>query len=382
MKGSFKLARIAEINVMVHWTFAILLIWVAVANLMGGFGIAAAIYGVVFVLAIFVCVVLHEFGHALTAKRFGINTPDITLLPIGGVARLERIPENPWQEFVIAIAGPMVNVVIVAILALIYLLGGFMFQLSTTEPVGTNFLASLMIVNVALVVFNMIPAFPMDGGRVLRAVLAMNMDYVNATRVAANIGQLIAIGLGIVGLFTNWFLMFIALFVYLGAAAEASMVRTRSMLEGVKVRAAMMTRFVTIAPDDSIRSVVNELLAGDQEDFPVVEANTVVGILSKPELLQAVSDQKTEVSIGDVMTTEFRSLRSDDQLKDIFEEMLNSTCRALPVVDEGNLVGLLNQNNIAEWLTLREASMKSSEANSNVTAKLNKSTNVEQTQNV
>jgi Zn-dependent protease len=231
MKWSLKIARIAGIDVQVHWTFGILLFWLAAVNLASGKGATEAAWGIAFVLAIFGCVILHEFGHALIAKAFGIRTSDITLLPIGGVARLERMPEEPKQEFLIAIAGPAVNVAIAVLLTvIIWLSGGGILPQSTVTP--SSFWSSLLMVNVLLVVFNLIPAFPMDGGRILRAILAEYMDYVRATEIAANIGQFIAIGFGILGLFFNWFLLFIALFVYVGASAEAQMVVTRAMLSG------------------------------------------------------------------------------------------------------------------------------------------------------
>ncbi len=185
MRWSFKLARIAGIDVCVHVTFLLLLAFIGFSALASG-GAAAAIEGVIYVCLVFLCVLLHEFGHALAARRYGIRTPDITLLPIGGVARLERMPEKPSQELVVAIAGPLVNVVIALLL--------FPFARGSLDPViiqnvGVGLVTKLFITNVILVVFNMIPAFPMDGGRVLRAFLAMRMDYAKATNIAATIGQ-------------------------------------------------------------------------------------------------------------------------------------------------------------------------------------------------
>jgi Zn-dependent protease len=183
--------------------------------------------GVLFIVLLFACVLLHELGHALTANAFGIHTADITLLPIGGVARLERIPTEPRQELLIAIAGPLVNVVIAAVLIF------YLNQRADASDFGdfnsprVGMLSKLASVNIGLVLFNLIPAFPMDGGRVLRALLAMRMNYVRATEIAAKIGQGIAIFLGIIGLFSNSLLIFIALFVFIGAQQEAAMARMR-----------------------------------------------------------------------------------------------------------------------------------------------------------
>lgn len=355
MKWSFKLARIYGIDVRIHWTFAILLLWLAMGNLLGGQGVVAAAKSITFVLAIFLCVVLHEFGHALVARRFGVKTVDITLLPIGGVARMERMPQEPRQELLIAIAGPLVNVAIAVVLFLAILLANGLESLAGLELKGGNVLALMLLVNIAIVVFNMIPAFPMDGGRVLRALLAQNMDYVRATEMAANIGQIFAIVFGIFGLFYNWFLIFIALFVYLGAHAESRSVLTRAMLEGVRVREAMMTRFVSVSPDQSLRDVVEELLAGAQQDFPVVDDSGVAGILRRRELIEAIAEGKLDEPVRSAMSCEYHPVDDDDLLRDTLETMQHSTCETLPVFRAKRLVGLLTQTNIAEWLMVQSA---------------------------
>src|SRR5881409_673379 len=215
MRWSIKIARIAGIDVRIHITFLLFLAWIGFTYYQVG-GSAAAIDGVLFILALFGCVLLHEFGHALAARGFGIRTPDITLLPIGGVARLERMPDKPWQELVVAIAGPLVNAVIAAVL--IFALGQHLEweHLERFNQPGIAMLAKLASENIALVLLNLIPAFPMDGGRVLRALLALALPYSRATQIAAWVGQTLAFGLGIVGLFTNPMLILIAFFIFLG----------------------------------------------------------------------------------------------------------------------------------------------------------------------
>src|SRR5881396_2325143 len=270
MKWSWKLGSVAGIGLYVHATFLLLLAWVGVTYWLAG-GSAAAFDGIAFILALFACVVLHELGHALTARRYGIRTRDITLLPIGGVSRLERIPDEPRQEVWVSLAGPAVNVVIAAALYAWLLLSQTLRPFSALTMAGGPFLERLMLVNVSLAVFNLLPAFPMDGGRVLRALLALRMDYVRATQISAHVGQAMALVFGLLGLFTNPFLVFIALFVWMGAASEASAALTRSVLGGIPVSRAMITDFHTVAPEDPAKRVLELILAGSQQDFPVVD---------------------------------------------------------------------------------------------------------------
>jgi Zn-dependent protease len=228
MRSSLKVASIFGIEVRIHITFLLFLVWIWFINYQVG-GVTGAVQGVVLILALFACVLLHEFGHAFAARGFGIRTPDITLLPIGGVARLNRIPEKPWQELVVAIAGPLVNVVIIVVLILVMQTSAAIDQPEDLESPAFGFLDKIVYVNKMLVLFNLIPAFPMDGGRVLRALLAMAMPYVRATQIAAWIGQGLAVAFGIFGIFFNPWLVFIAYFIFVGARQEAAMVRaTRS----------------------------------------------------------------------------------------------------------------------------------------------------------
>jgi Zn-dependent protease len=226
MRWSLKVASISGIEVRIHLTFLLFLAWIWVSYYRVA-GLAGAVQGVLFVLALFACVLLHEFGHAFAARGFGIATPDITLLPIGGVARLSRIPDEPWQEFVVAIAGPLVNVVIAGALIFVVHRSAELQQLEYLENPRVELLSRLASVNVMLVLFNLIPAFPMDGGRILRALLAMTMPYARATQIAAWIGQGLAVVFGIFGLFGNPLLIFIAFFIFAGAQQEARMARAK-----------------------------------------------------------------------------------------------------------------------------------------------------------
>jgi len=230
MRWSLKIAKLAGIDIFIHFTFFILLTWVALIQWKLNGSIGAAFSGVVFILAIFSCVVLHELGHALAAKKYGIKTQDIILLPIGGVARLEKMPDQPIQELWVALAGPAVNVVIVALLAVYLWITNTLTPDNQLMMTTAAFVERIMGVNIFLILFNMIPAFPMDGGRVLRALLATRLAYVRATRISANLGQSIALLFGVIGLFYNPILLFIAFFVWMGAAQETRMVRVKSVL--------------------------------------------------------------------------------------------------------------------------------------------------------
>jgi len=355
MKWSVKIITLAGIDVLIHWTFLILLGWVVVVHLEQGQSLTAAVEGVGFIVAIFGCVVLHELGHALTARRFGIATRDITLLPIGGVARLERMPEDPRQEFLVAIAGPAVNVVIATVLLLVILSVSRLEMPQQSLLVGGHFLSKLLWVNVSLVVFNLLPAFPMDGGRILRSLLARRMPYERATHMAANVGQAIAILFGVLGFLTNWFLLFIAIFVYLGAQAEAQMVQLRAVFSGVRVREAMMTRFRVLDRSDKLSAPVDELIAGSQHDFPVQENGQVVGMLFRTDLVKALARLGPEASVDEAMSQCGQVVEDSTMLDKTFQQMQEDKCPARPVTRRGSLVGLITLENIAEYAMVHSA---------------------------
>jgi Zn-dependent protease len=355
MKWSTRIGTFAGIDVNVHATFLILIAWVAFAHWQTGHSVAAALEGVAFILALFACVVLHEFGHALTARRFGIKTRDITLLPIGGLARLERMPDDPRQELWVALAGPAVNVVIaVSLFALLQVTGA-------SKPIGTvgvttgSFLERLMVLNVILAAFNMLPAFPMDGGRVLRAMLAIRMDYTRATHLAATTGQGMAFLFGLLGLFFNPFLIFIALFVWIGAGQEAAMTQMKAALGGIPLERAMITDFRTLAPQDSLARAVDLLLAGAQQDFPVVDGTAVVGILTRADLLTALARHEQQSPVADVMRREFLVADASDMIDVVFERLQGHECRTIPILRRGSLIGLLTMDNVGEFLGIQTA---------------------------
>jgi Zn-dependent protease len=306
MKWSWKAGRLAGIDVYVHGTFVLFIAFVLVTEWTSRRSLAAAIAGVTFLLAIFATVVLHELGHALTARRFGVRTRDITLLPIGGIARLERMPDVPRQELWVALAGPAVNVVLAVVFGVARLLATGSPPRLTFNPFASP-IDRFIAVNVSLAAFNMLPAFPMDGGRALRAVLAERMDYVRATEVAATLGQGLALVFGLVGVLGNPLLLFIALFVWMGASGEASVVGIRTALAGIPVSRAMVTDFRALDAGDSLQSAVQLVLAGSQRDFPVLEGTRLVGVLTRDSLVSALRDRGVTAPVREVMTSEFET---------------------------------------------------------------------------
>ena len=347
MKWSLKLVRIAGIDVKIHLTFLLLLAWV---------GIAYGLGGLVLIVSLFAIVVLHEYGHALTARRFGIRTRDITLLPIGGVARLERMPDDPKQELLVAIAGPAVNVALAVVLGF-YLGRDAIAGIRSLTLFSGDFVMDLFTVNVTLAVFNLIPAFPMDGGRVLRALLAMRMEYVTATNVAATVGQALAFVFGFLGLLNgNPFWIFIALFVWMGAAAEASMVQMRSALGGIPVRMAMITEYQALSPDEPLARAVEHVLAGFQQDFPVVDGSgRVVGILMRADLMAALAKEGLEGRVGDIMKRDFSTAEPSEMTDLVFARLNECQCHTLAVVQNDRLVGMVTAENVGEFLMIQSA---------------------------
>jgi len=357
MKKSLKIGSVAGIGIFLHWTFLLLLAGIFAFYLFQGNTVASALAGVGIIAAVFGCVVLHELGHALTARRFDVPTRNITLYPIGGIARLERIPSEPMKEFWIAIAGPAVNVVIAFFLAALIVVTGGSFAPQTMLDPGSNVLATIMWINVALVGFNLLPAFPMDGGRVLRALLATRNDYADATQTAASIGQGMAILFGLFGLISlNPILLFIALFVYVGAQQEAQQAMMRALTEGTPVRQAMMTRFQTLTPDNTLGDAVDELLAGSEHDFPVVDAGgQVIGLLRRRTLIQALSESGRDTPVHEVASEECFTVDAGAMLDEALTRMQQSNCSTVPVVRGNELVGLLTLENVGELMMVSSA---------------------------
>ncbi len=355
MNWSIPIGVVKGTAIRVHLTFLLFLLWIGVAHHAQG-GWPAALQGVVFMTLLFLCVLLHEFGHVFAARRYGVRTPDITLLPIGGVARLERIPEKPSQELVVALAGPAVNVVIAGILYLA--LGGFLPAGSMeVQNAGVDLLARLAAVNLFLAVFNLIPAFPMDGGRVLRAILAHRLGYARGTRIAASVGQMVAFGLGLIGLFGNPLLIFIAVFVYLGAASEAHAVQLREVSRGIVVSDAMVTRFASLSPSSVLEDAVQCVIRTTQHEFPVVDgAGRLRGVLTRDNMIRALREHGPHTPVLEVMRTDIPVVHQHRALDEALQLLQERRLPAVGVNDhEGRLVGLVTPKNVGEMVMIHAA---------------------------
>jgi Zn-dependent protease/predicted transcriptional regulator len=352
MRWSFTVGRIAGIRVELHVTFLLFVGVIAVQNGLLNGHLDAALQSVAMMLLAFTCVLLHELGHALTARRFGIRTLDIVLLPIGGVARLERMPDKPRQEIVVAIAGPAVNL---AILLILLPFRPVEWPPNPAQMTG-QVLPFVFFVNLAMLLFNLIPAFPMDGGRVLRAALAMRMPYPKATRIASTVGQAIALLFGLAGIMNgNMILIFIALFVFLAAGEERALVQQRSSVAGLPVRAAMMTNFDVLESHQPVRRAVDLLLAGAQEDFPVVNGDSLIGMLSRSDLVRALNGDAIDQPIEAWTRRDVAGAEAGEPLETAMMRMRQHRQHALPVLQGGQLVGLLTIENVSDLLLVQNA---------------------------
>ena len=359
MSWSIPIGTVRGTVIRLHLTFLLFLVWIAVSHYLAG-GRDAAFEGVLFISLLFLCVLLHEFGHIMAARRYGVQTPDVILLPIGGVARLERIPEQPSQELVVALAGPAVNVVIAGLLYLV--VGSFQPSdgLALENP-GVGLLARLMAANVFLAVFNLIPAFPMDGGRVLRAFLAYRFGYARGTQIAASVGQALAFAFGLWGLIGgNPMLVFIALFIYLAATSEAHAAQMRDVSRGMIVDDAMVTRFETLSRDSRVADAVECLLRTTQHEFPVTdETGRLLGLLTRDEMIKALRERGPDAPVLEVMRADIPVIGHRRNLEEALRLMQEGRLPAVGIADPaGRLIGLVTPENIGELMMVEAARPK------------------------
>ena len=356
MKWSLYLGKLFGIKLFVHWTFSLLIAWIVYINIKQGLGTMDIFWSLGFIFSVFACLTMHELGHALTARRFGVNTQDIILLPIGGMARLESIPEIPRQELLVAIAGPIVNILIAGVLYLFLLLTDGWPNLAEFTVINSqNFLYMLFTVNLVLAGFNLIPAFPMDGGRMLRAILSMRLNRPLATRIAAFIGQALAIGFAIVGLFSNPFLVVIGIVIFLGAQSEANFTEAKYFLKGYTINNVLMHQFETLSVDDPISKAIKVILNGQAKDFIVMDDDVVAGSLSRDEIIKALYEKDQHIQVKEVMNRKLKYLKPTDSLETLFQMMQSKQLNIMPVIEGDKLVGVVDSENLIEFIMITQA---------------------------
>jgi Zn-dependent protease len=353
MKWSWHVGKIAGIDLKIHLTFVFILIWYGLSTYLGGGSLTAALNNVLLILALFFSVVLHEFGHALTARLFGIATRDITLLPIGGIARLESMPEDPKEELIVSIAGPAVNAVIAGGLFTGLLLSGFFNPPLIMAEMLNNFWLQLTVANITLVLFNLIPAFPMDGGRVLRSILALFMDHLKATRIASYIGRGLALVMGIAGFFVNPWLILTAAFVWFGAGAEAQSVELKVGLKGLLVRDAMLSHYYQVEANQPLSDVFQLAMSTGQRHMPVVSNGNFLGIIRRADLLKAIDRLGNRAPAYAAIGVEPTSLDPGMPLNDVLPKF--TAHQVLPVLEGRQLIGLITPESVQQrmWLNQR-----------------------------
>lgn len=358
LRGTFQITKLFNIPVLIHWSFILIIFWVMYIGQMEGLSINSMIWLGVFMMALFLCVVLHEFGHALTARYYGIKTYDIILLPIGGIARLQRLPEKPIQEFMVAIAGPLVNVAIALILlpyvlwisndnaeSAIELLSRVMLDFPEKLEFRDYFIPALVFINLGLCVFNLIPAFPMDGGRILRSLLAIPFSRLTATKIASYVGRILAVGLVIWGLNTGGiFTSMIGVVIFIMAANELKMARLNVTLENSTVGDVMRIDFTKQYDNYTISDVIEDTQNGEEHNFLVFNIHEeLVGILPQAAIVQAIRDNKKHYQVMDYQLPIAEKLYAEDNLKFVFDKMQQEQIHIFPVfTTEDELMGIVD----------------------------------------
>ncbi len=361
MNGSLRVAKVAGIPVEIHWSFLLIFVWLTYTGLSYGMSWNTIWWRSILVIALFVCVIFHEYGHALTAKRFGVHTRDIILFPIGGVARLEKLPEKPLHEFYIAVAGPLVNIVIAIVLSPYFLFYpvSHLFEVKDLEEWfqgPTYFIPLIIFLNITLAIFNLLPAFPMDGGRIFRSLLAIRIGRIKATRIAAIAGQILAIGLLFLAIFGGMGLMvgLIGVFVFFTATQEFKMVKMEHILKSYTAGDLTRTTFSFFPPEAPMAAAINVFQKGIERNFLVInETRRVVGVLDEFVLVDAIKKGKQDTPIEELMNHKFEEITPQENLKDVFDKIRIHQLNILPVLEQGEVIGVIDHEGINKFLQLQ-----------------------------
>lgn len=354
MFKSLKIGELFNIPIYIHWSF--LLLPVIVIYQSSDLEVVNIVWQMGLVFTLFGCVLLHELGHALSARRYGVNTMDIILSVIGGLARLTRLPEKPWQELVVAVAGPAVNFVIAVVIGIILWITGNLHLPVVNVIDGSNFLFILAFANVGLAVFNLVPAFPMDGGRILRATLAMKLSRVRATFIAMVVGQILAVCFAAYGLYSgNYTLVFIAIFVFTAATAEYRGVKKEVTFTSHKVAEAMKQQFQILQQSNAMSYAIQTLTNTGQQHFVVLNLMTIEGVLTHQNILKSISENDTLSPISKYMTQNFTVLSPDDNIENAYRLFQDNDFQIIPVVENDLVIGILDRASLNEFLTIQNA---------------------------
>jgi Zn-dependent protease/predicted transcriptional regulator len=355
MKYSLYVGRVLGVKIYIHWTFVLLFFWITASAIRNNVTRHDLIWISGLILSVFACVVFHELGHAVMARKFGVITKHITLLPIGGVAELDRIPEKPKQELLISLAGPAVNIAIALLLFPFINIHHLLQEETIVRPNSANFLFTLVVVNFWLAAFNLIPAFPMDGGRVLRSILAFWMNYVKATKIATYAGQVFMIAFFVLGLVYNPMLIFIAFFVLLSGQQELVAVKTRHLLHKYTVKDVLISDVPTLDSNLTLKSAAQKLLDTQNKSFVVIDEAIPVGTLSRDEIIKAASDYGENVMIGRVRNSDLTFVSKSTPLDEAWAIMQKRNTPVIMVGSKDYLEGILELENVSEFLALKSA---------------------------
>ena len=358
MSANLKLGKYYGTEIQLHWTFFLLTVWIVLSEVLSGASVDRVLFNLQFVLAVMICVLLHEMGHLLAARKFGIKTTKMVLLPVGGISSVDKTTESPKKELLITLAGPLVNIIIAGILFFAIPVSDYMgynfleYFTLLNEFSFKNFLFFLFIVNITLAVFNLIPAFPLDGGRILRAVLDFKFSRVTATRIATTISHAIAIFLLLTGLLFNPILLFLSLFLLIGSFSENQVVHQIDLLKGYLVRDAMLKNITVFDPKETMEDVIRVILRGSETNFVVVKNKKIVGLLYHKDIIE--NSNKRSLLVQEVMTTNFKTMETKEELSVAYRLMQEETHPFYPVTEKNELVGAIDFDNLHEFLLMED----------------------------
>ncbi|BAV06864.1 Zn-dependent protease (includes SpoIVFB) [Filimonas lacunae] len=359
MRGATKIATIKKVSVYIHWTFLLLPVWIVMVYTQYGASLSELSWAFAFLLAVFVCILLHELGHALVAARFGIHSKSILLLPMGGIASLEKLPDNSRQELAISAAGPLVNLLIAAIL-LVFVKDKYGFwqtdeQLSIAEK--EYFLVNLYVANIWLVVFNLIPAFPLDGGRMLRALLGFKLNYIHATGTVAVISKIIAIGCLIAGVaFFNIPLLALGIFIMYAAGMEEHYLKLKALVKGIKLKEVLMHDYNSLQCNSPIKDAANILMNNHTRYFIVLDNGAPKGTINRMDIITAMAEKKYDLPVGSFMKENLSCLDGEKEVSSVLDKLAGNGERIYPVMENSRFSGVINFTHIIEYLLLNKAS--------------------------